>query len=96
MNTDNTDLITDIKEYFKNIWDATLKGSLKAKALMGGAVLFVTGFYALTLLIAGEFLEIMDLPTRTGVLPSTVENVIMACLFWAGHKYLYTKAKEEL
>ena len=96
MNTDNVDLWTSIKEYFSNIWDATIDGSWKAKMFMAGAVVFVVNFYFSCIMIFAEFVEVLDLPSRTGVIPSTIENVTLAFMFWSAHKYLYTKAKEEL
>ena len=93
---DDLNPFSGIKEYLNNLVEATLNGGLKAKVLMVTAALFMVGFYYSLLLLLGEIVEVMDLPTRTGVLPSTIENLVLAFLFWAGHKYLYTKAKEEL
>ena len=96
MSTDNLDPFSDIKEYFTTLKNATMQGSMKAKALMLGGGLFILGFYTFAILLLAEVIELVDLQSRTGVLPSTIENVILAFLFWAGHRYFYTKAKEEL
>jgi hypothetical protein len=96
MSEMNLSPFTEIKEYFKTLTEATLKGSIKAKAWMLGGAIFIIGFYWFSFSVLGEVVELIDLQTRTGVIPSTVENLVMAFLFWAGHKYFYTKAKEEL
>ena len=96
MNTDNFDPFSDIKEYFTTLKDATINGSIKAKVLMLGGGLFILGFYAFAIMLLAEIVELMDLQSRTGMLPSTIENVVLAFLFWAGHRYFYNKAKEEL
>tara|TARA_R100000458_G_C8128554_1_gene144521 strand:+ start:64 stop:354 length:291 start_codon:yes stop_codon:yes gene_type:complete len=96
MNTGNTDPLSDIKEYFTSLKDATIKGSLKAKALMLCGSLFILGFYTFAVLLLAEVIELVGLQSLTGVLPSTIENAVLAFLFWAGHRYFYSKAKEEL
>ena len=96
MSTDNLDPFSEIKDYFTTLKDATMKGSMKAKSLTLGGGLFILGFYTFAILLLVEVIELVDLQSRTGVLPSTIENVILSFLFWAGHRYFYNKAKEEL
>jgi hypothetical protein len=96
MNIDNINLFSDVKEYFKTLKDAMIEGTIKCKILILEAVLFLLGFYTFAFLLLAEITELLYLQSRTGMLPSTIENLTLAFLFWAGHKYCYNKAKEEL